>query len=162
MLTSGLSGSEAFHAQPETASVGCNATASEERAIRAAMASYNDALNNGSTDAALALYARDGVFMPPYSPSAIGKEAVSPGTFTSTYDPLIALDLAEVNSFSRTHNASMNRINLGCSPQLLAPVGALFVLGVGLSLRRACREGILARTEWLLLVWFLVMLCQRC
>lgn len=76
MLTSGLSGSEAFHAQPETASVGGNATASEERAIRAAMASYNDALNNGSTDAALALYARDGVFMPPYSPSAVGKEAV--------------------------------------------------------------------------------------
>jgi hypothetical protein len=48
--------------------------------------------------------------------------------------------------------------NLGCSPQLLAPVGVLFVLGVGLSLRRACREGILARTDWLLLVWFLVML----
>jgi uncharacterized protein (TIGR02246 family) len=76
MLTSGLSGSEAFHAQPGTASVGGNATASEERAIRAAMASYNDALNNGSTDAALALYADDGVFMPPYSPSAVGKDAV--------------------------------------------------------------------------------------
>ena len=48
--------------------------------------------------------------------------------------------------------------NLGCSPQLLPPVGLLFVLGVWLSLRRACREGILARTDWLLLVWFLVML----
>jgi 4-amino-4-deoxy-L-arabinose transferase-like glycosyltransferase len=48
--------------------------------------------------------------------------------------------------------------NLGCWPQLLPPVGLLFVLGVGLSLRRACHEGILARTEWLLLVWFLVML----
>ena len=48
--------------------------------------------------------------------------------------------------------------NLGCSPQLLPPVGLLFVLGVGLSLRRAFREGILARTECLLLVWFLVML----
>ncbi|MBV8103844.1 MAG: SgcJ/EcaC family oxidoreductase [Hyphomicrobiales bacterium] len=40
------------------------------------MASYNDALNMGSVDAALALYAEDGVFMPPYSPSAVGKEAV--------------------------------------------------------------------------------------
>jgi uncharacterized protein (TIGR02246 family) len=40
------------------------------------MASYNDALNSGSTDAALALYAEDGVFMPPYGPSAVGKDAV--------------------------------------------------------------------------------------
>ena len=50
--------------------------ANEERAIRAVMASYNDALNRGSTDAALMLYAEDGVFMAPYSPSAVGKEAV--------------------------------------------------------------------------------------
>ena len=51
--------------------------ANEERAIRAVMASYNDALNRGSTDAALMLYAEDGVFMAPYSQSAVGKEAVS-------------------------------------------------------------------------------------
>ena len=50
--------------------------ANEERAIRAVMASYNDALNRGSTDAALMLYAQDGVFMAPYSQSAVGKEAV--------------------------------------------------------------------------------------
>jgi len=50
--------------------------ATEERAIRAVMASYNDALNRGSTDAALMLYAEDGVFMAPYSQSAVGKEAV--------------------------------------------------------------------------------------
>jgi len=51
--------------------------ANEESAIRAVMASYNDALNMGSTDAALMLYAEDGVFMAPYSQSAVGKEAVS-------------------------------------------------------------------------------------
>lgn len=50
--------------------------ADDEAAIRIVMASYNDALNSGSTDAALALYAEDGVFMPPYSQSAVGKEAV--------------------------------------------------------------------------------------
>jgi uncharacterized protein (TIGR02246 family) len=50
--------------------------AAEEEAIRRVMASYNDALNSGSTNAALALYAEDGVFMPPYSQSAVGKEAV--------------------------------------------------------------------------------------
>jgi uncharacterized protein (TIGR02246 family) len=50
--------------------------ANEESAITAVMASYNDALNLGSTDAALVLYAEDGVFMAPYSQSAVGKEAV--------------------------------------------------------------------------------------
>ena len=50
--------------------------ANEESAIRALMASYNDALNMGSTDAALMLYAEDGVFMAPYSQSAVGEEAV--------------------------------------------------------------------------------------
>ena len=53
--------------------------AADEAAIRSVMASYNDALNSGSTDAALALYAEDGVFMPPYSQSAVGKEAVRKG-----------------------------------------------------------------------------------
>ena len=48
----------------------------DEAAIRAVMASYNDALNSGSAEAVLPLYAEDGVFMPPYSPSAVGKEAV--------------------------------------------------------------------------------------
>ena len=67
---------EAVRAQPETSSLRDSATAGEERAIRAVMTSYNDALNNGSTDAALMLYAEDGVFMPPYSQSVVGKEAV--------------------------------------------------------------------------------------
>jgi uncharacterized protein (TIGR02246 family) len=44
--------------------------------IRAVLASYNDALNGGKTAAVLPLYADDGVFMPPYSESAVGKEAV--------------------------------------------------------------------------------------
>lgn len=63
-------------AHAETSSFSSGATTNEERAIRSVMASYNDALNDGSTDEALALYANDGVFMPPYSPSAVGKEAV--------------------------------------------------------------------------------------
>jgi len=51
-------------------------TDSEDDAIRGVMASYNDALNGGSTAAVLPLYTDDGIFMPPYSPSAVGKEAV--------------------------------------------------------------------------------------
>jgi uncharacterized protein (TIGR02246 family) len=51
-------------------------TAKDEAAIRDVMAKYNDALNGGKTAAVLPLYADDGVFMPPYSESAVGKDAV--------------------------------------------------------------------------------------
>lgn len=76
MLGGEWSRSQPVHARPETSSSHNGATANEESAIRAVMASYNDALNNDSTDETLELYADDGVFMPPYSPSAVGKEAV--------------------------------------------------------------------------------------
>jgi uncharacterized protein (TIGR02246 family) len=49
---------------------------SDEAAIKDVMAAYNDALNGGETAAVLPLYTEDGVFMPPYSQSAVGKEAV--------------------------------------------------------------------------------------
>jgi len=42
------------------------------QAITALLEKYNDALNSSSTDAVMPLYADDGIFMPPYSPSAIG------------------------------------------------------------------------------------------
>ena len=53
-----------------------SSAANDEATIRSVMAAYNDALNSGSTDAVARLYAQDGVFMPPYSKSAVGKEAV--------------------------------------------------------------------------------------
>jgi uncharacterized protein (TIGR02246 family) len=40
------------------------------------LAKYNEALNASSTDAVMPLYAEDGVFMPPYSQSAVGLAAV--------------------------------------------------------------------------------------
>jgi uncharacterized protein (TIGR02246 family) len=45
-------------------------------AITALLAKYNEALNASSTEAVMPLYAEDGVFMPPYSPSAVGSAAV--------------------------------------------------------------------------------------
>ena len=48
----------------------------DEAAIRSVLALYSDALNGGKTGAVLPLYTEDGVFMPPYSQSAVGKEAV--------------------------------------------------------------------------------------
>ena len=47
-----------------------------KEAVAALLAKYNDALNESSTDAVMALYADDGVFMPPHSPSATGSNAV--------------------------------------------------------------------------------------
>ena len=47
-----------------------------KEAVTALLAKYNDALNASTTDAVMPLYAEDGVFMPPYSPSAIGADAV--------------------------------------------------------------------------------------
>ena len=50
--------------------------ADDEAAIRKVLQSYNEALNGGKTAAVLPLYTDDGIFMPPYSPSAISKDAV--------------------------------------------------------------------------------------
>jgi uncharacterized protein (TIGR02246 family) len=61
------------------------ATANDETAIRGVLAAYNDALNGGKTAAVLPLYADDGVFMPPYSQSAVGKGAVG-----KAYDAVFA------------------------------------------------------------------------
>jgi uncharacterized protein (TIGR02246 family) len=47
-----------------------------EQAIVSALEAYNVALNASDTNAVMPLYADDGVFMPPYSPSAVGKAAV--------------------------------------------------------------------------------------
>lgn len=44
--------------------------------IPALLAKYNEALNSSSTDAVMPLYAEGGVFMPPYSQSAVGLVAV--------------------------------------------------------------------------------------
>jgi len=55
---------------------GDTAAVNDEAAIRGVLASYNNALSGGKTAAVMPLYAEDGVFMPPYSPSAVGTDAV--------------------------------------------------------------------------------------
>ena len=66
------------HAAIECACTMTQATiARDEAAIRETMAVYNAALNGGKTAAVLPLYTDDGVFMPPYSQSAVGKSAVA-------------------------------------------------------------------------------------
>ena len=48
----------------------------EEAGIRRTMAAYNAALDGGRTASVLPLYTPDGVFMAPYSDSAVGIDAV--------------------------------------------------------------------------------------
>jgi uncharacterized protein (TIGR02246 family) len=47
-----------------------------EQAVAEVLAAYNAALNASDTSAVMPLYTDDGVFMPPYSQSAVGREAV--------------------------------------------------------------------------------------
>jgi uncharacterized protein (TIGR02246 family) len=46
---------------------------SDETAIRNVLISYQDALNASNTAAAMSLYTEDGVVMPPYNQSVVGK-----------------------------------------------------------------------------------------
>ncbi|MBV9378388.1 MAG: nuclear transport factor 2 family protein, partial [Alphaproteobacteria bacterium] len=59
----------------------------DEAGIRETMAAYNAALNGGKTAAVLPLYTEDGVFMPPYSQSAVGKSAVA-AAYDKVFDEL--------------------------------------------------------------------------
>lgn len=86
--------------------------------IAATLQAYQAALNAADTDAVLALYAADGVFMQPYAPSAIGMDAIR-----STYDADFAAFRLSVTfqiaglriiapdwAFVRTNSAGTNTI----------------------------------------------------
>jgi uncharacterized protein (TIGR02246 family) len=47
-----------------------------EQAVAKVLDAYNVALNSADTNAVMPLYMDDGVFMPPYSPPAVGSAAV--------------------------------------------------------------------------------------
>jgi uncharacterized protein (TIGR02246 family) len=84
-----------------------------EAAVAGVLTLYNAALNASDTDAVMPLYAEDGVFMPPFSPSAVGAEAVR-----KAYDAVFAairltvkFEIAEIVElspdwvFARTNSA---------------------------------------------------------
>ena len=87
--------------------------AEDEAAIRGVMASYNDALNGGKTAAVMPLYADDGIFMLPYSQSAVGRAAVEKA-YDAVFDELkfhVRFTIAELNvmapswAYVRTNSA---------------------------------------------------------
>jgi uncharacterized protein (TIGR02246 family) len=70
----------------------------DETGIRETMAAYNAALNGGKTAAVLPLYTDDGVFMPPYNQSAVGKSAVATA-YDKVFDELkfeVKFDIVEI------------------------------------------------------------------
>jgi uncharacterized protein (TIGR02246 family) len=90
-----------------------------ETAVAEVLAKYQDALNNSDTNAVMRLYADDGVFMPPYSQSAVGAAAVR-----QAYDAVfkeiklsVKFKVAEVVEmapnwvFARTNSAGTTTIN---------------------------------------------------
>ncbi len=72
--------------------------------IERALAAYNAALNGGETAKVMSLYADDGVFMPPYSPSAVGKAAVK-AAYDAVFGELtfhVGFDIAEIEQLAPT------------------------------------------------------------
>jgi uncharacterized protein (TIGR02246 family) len=95
------------------------ATVGDQAAIRGVLSMYEAALNASDTDAVMPLYSEDGVFMPPYSQSAVGKAAVG-----QAYDAIfkaiklgVKFNIAEVVeiapgwAFARTNSAGTVTVN---------------------------------------------------
>ena len=91
----------------------------DEEAVASVLANYQDALNASNTDAVMRLYSEEGVFMPPYSQSAIGAAAVR-----QAYDAVfkaiklsVKFNIAEIVAiapdwaFARTNSAGTTTIN---------------------------------------------------
>ena len=92
---------------------------SDEEAIAAVLATYQDALNVSDTEAVLPLYAEDGVFMPPYSQSAVGIEAVRKAydavfqaiTLSVTFHVVEVVKMAAGWAFARTNSAGTTTVH---------------------------------------------------
>lgn len=90
-----------------------------EKAVAAVLAKYQDALNDSDIDAVMLLYAADGVFMLPYSQSAVGSAAVRQAyeTVFKAIKLSVKFNVAEVVEvaadwvFARTNSAGTTTVN---------------------------------------------------
>src|SRR5258708_350722 len=84
-----------------------------EQAVAAVLTKYEAALNASDTDAVMPLYAENGVFMPPYSQSAVGLTAVRKAyeavfkaiTLKVKFDVAEIIQMAPEWVFARTNSA---------------------------------------------------------
>lgn len=91
----------------------------DEQAISDLLARYQDALNESDTEAVMALYAPDGVFMPQHFPSSVGAEAVR-RAYQGVFEAItlsVTFTIAEVRqvapewAFARTNSAGTVKVN---------------------------------------------------
>jgi uncharacterized protein (TIGR02246 family) len=90
-----------------------------ERAVAAALAKYEEALNQSDIEAVMKLYASDGVFMPQNSPSSVGTAAVRKA-YVAVFNAIkltVKFDVAEVHqvapewAFARTNSKGTVKIH---------------------------------------------------
>ena len=90
-----------------------------EKAVADVLAKYQIALNDSDTDAVMRLYADDGVFMPPYSQSAVGAAAVRKAydavfkaiKLSVKFNVTEVVEMAPNWVFARTNSAGTTTIN---------------------------------------------------
>jgi uncharacterized protein (TIGR02246 family) len=92
---------------------------SDETAVASVLKNYQSALNGSDTEAALELYAPDGVFMPQHSPASVGTAALRQAydavfaaiTLTVTFEIAELRQIAPNWVVARTNSAGRTRIN---------------------------------------------------
>jgi uncharacterized protein (TIGR02246 family) len=90
-----------------------------ELAVAAVLAKYQDALNQSDTDAVMRLYASDGVFMPQHFPSSVGADAVRKAylavfeaiTLRVEFKVAEVLQIAPDWAIARTNSAGTAKVN---------------------------------------------------
>ena len=115
LAAASLFASTAFAAQAQTSAE----DSAETAAISAAVTSYEGAMNASNTDALIALYAEDGVLMPPNTHSVVGKAAVREAYVAGSkvFVLEVKFNIAEIVqmapdwAFVRTNSAGTMKIN---------------------------------------------------
>jgi uncharacterized protein (TIGR02246 family) len=90
-----------------------------ELAVAAVLAEYQDALNQSDTDAVMRLYASDSVFMPQHFPSSVGADAVRKAylavfeaiTLRVEFKVAEVLQIAPDWAIARTNSAGTAKVN---------------------------------------------------
>jgi uncharacterized protein (TIGR02246 family) len=90
-----------------------------EKAVATILAKYEAALNASDTDAVMRLYMEDGVFMPPFSQSAVGAAAVRKA-YDAVFKAIILsvkfyvaeiVQIADDWAFARTNSAGTTTVH---------------------------------------------------
>jgi uncharacterized protein (TIGR02246 family) len=91
----------------------------EEEAVAAVLAKYQDALNGSNVEAVMKLYAPDGVFMPQNSQSSVGASAIR-RAYEAVFDAIklsVKFEVAEIHqlasdwAFARTNSAGRVKVH---------------------------------------------------